>query len=88
MSSFSSLQNQFNLIENHALDSIHNISTNVGSPQSSSSFNPNSPSTSELTNLHNFDSVTAGNNLDNLLENLEPSLTVQDVSSFQYITKS
>lgn len=83
MSSFSSLQNQFNLVENHALDSIHNISTNVGSPQSSSSFNPNSPSTSELTNLHNFDSVTAGNNLDNLLENLEPSLTVQDFVPFE-----
>jgi hypothetical protein len=85
MASFSSRQNQpmDQSVEFHSLDSIHNVPTNVGSPQSSSSFNLNSPSsssTSELTHLHNFDSVTAGNNLDNLLENIEPSLTAQDVS--------
>jgi len=86
MASFSSLQNQNSMVENHSLDSIHNVPTNVGSPQSSSSFNPNSPSTSstnELANLHNFDSVTAGNDLDALLTNLEPSLTVQDFVAFE-----
>ena len=84
MASFSSRQNQPTDVEFRSLDSIHNVPTNVGSPQSSSSFNLNSPSsssTSELSHLHNFDSVTAGNNLDNLLENIEPSLTAQDVSS-------
>jgi len=86
VASFSSAQYQSRESEFHSLDSIHNISTNVGSPQSSSSFNPNSPSTSssrELSNLHNFDSVTAGHDLDNLLENLEPSLTVQDFVPFE-----
>lgn len=92
MASFSARQNQptdvigVEFCSNDNLDSIHNVPTNVGSPQSSSSFNPNSPGSSgssELTHLHNFDSVTAGNNLDNLLENIEPSLTAQDFVAFE-----
>ncbi|CAG5089308.1 Oidioi.mRNA.OKI2018_I69.PAR.g12168.t1.cds [Oikopleura dioica] len=63
---------------------IHDAAnTNISSPQSSSSLNPTSPSTSELSNIHNFDSVTSANDFDAFIENLEPSLRREDFVPFE-----